>query len=64
MVYLEVCNVIRSACALFCATDLFPGNLIDLYFMMFTEVLMKDLARMLINVHKLFNCRVSFKMLS
>ena len=31
--------------------------------MMFTEVLMKDFARMLIHVGKICNCRVSFKML-
>ena len=36
---------------------------IDFCFMMFAEVLMKDLARMWIHVHKIFNCRVSFKLL-
>ena len=30
--------------SIFCATDLFPGTLIDFCFM-FAEVLMKDLAR-------------------
>ena len=41
----------------------FQGNLVDFRFMMFSKVLMKDLARILIHVHKIFNCRVSFKML-
>ena len=31
--------------------------------MMFTKVLMKELARILIHVRKIFNYRVSFKML-
>ena len=47
----------------FFAADLFPGTCIDFDFMIFTEVLMKDLARMLIHVRKIFSCRVSFKML-
>ena len=42
---------------------LFPGTFIDSPFSDFTEVLMKDLARMLIYVRKTKNCRVSFKML-
>ena len=36
---------------------------INFYFMMFTNVLMKYLARMFIHVHKSFHCRVSFKIL-
>ena len=46
----------------FCATDLFPGTFIDFCFM-FIEVSMKDLARKLNHVRKIFNCRVSLKML-
>ena len=42
---------------------LFPDIFIDSRFSDFTEVLMKDLARMLIYVRKTKNCRVSFKML-
>ena len=58
-----MCNVLQSARLDFCATYFFPGTFIDFYFMMFTEILMKDLARMLIHVRKLFNCRISFKKL-
>ena len=57
------CNVLRSSHLDFCATGLFPGTFIDFCFMMFTEVLMKNLAHMLIHVRKLFNCKVSFTML-
>ena len=32
----------------------FPGNFIDFCFMVFTKVLMKDLARMLIHVRKTY----------
>ena len=40
-----------------------PGTFIEFCFMIFTEVLIKDSARMLIHVRESFNCRVSFKML-
>ena len=40
-----------------------PGTFIEFCFMIFTKVLIKDSARMLIHVRELFNCRVSFKML-
>ena len=60
--YLFSCNVLQSVRWDFSATDLFPGTFTDFCFMVFTEVLMKDLARMLlIHVRKLFNCRVSFQ---
>ena len=36
---------------------------VDFRFMLFTKVLMKELARILIHVHKIFNRRVSFKIL-
>ena len=44
-------------------SDNFQGTFFDFRFMMFTKVLMKELARILIHVRKIFNCRVSFKML-
>ena len=56
------CNVLRSADSGFCATDTFPGTFINFRFM-FTQVLMKELAHMLIHVHKIFNCRASFEKL-
>ena len=55
-------NVLRSKRLDYCATDLFPGTFIDFCFM-FTKVLMKDLASMLMHSRNIFNCRVSFKML-
>ena len=42
---------------------LFAGTLIDFRTVTFTEVLMKDLARMLTHVHETNSRRVSFKML-
>ena len=48
-------NVLRSAHLGFCATDLFRGTVIDFCFM-FTESLIKDAARKLIPVRKIFNC--------
>ena len=36
---------------------------VDFRFMLFTKVLMKELARILIHVHKIFKRRVSFKIL-
>ena len=41
----------------------FQGTFVDFRFMMFTKVLMKELARILSHVRKIFNCRVSLKML-
>ena len=37
------CNVLQSAHLDFCATDLIPDTFISFCFMMFTDVLMKDL---------------------
>ena len=48
---------------IFFASDNFQGPFVDFRFMMFTKVLMKELARILIDVHKFFNRRMSFKML-
>ena len=47
----------------FFASDNVQGTFVDFRFMMFTKVLMKELARILIHVHKIFNRRVSFKTL-
>ena len=47
----------------FFASYSFQSTYFDFRFMMFTQALMKELARMLIHVRKIFNCRVSFKML-
>ena len=48
---------------IFLATDNFQGTFVDFCFMMLTEILMKELAPILIHIRKIFNCRVSFKML-
>ena len=53
-------NALRSAHLDFCATELFRGTVIDFCFM-FTEVLMKNVARKLIHVQNTFDCRVSFQ---
>ena len=45
------------------ASDNFQDIFVDLYFMMFTKVLMKELARILIHVYNIFNRRVFFKIL-
>ena len=58
-----MCNAHSKEHLEFCATDLCTGTFINFYFMMFTKVLVKNLARMLIHVRKFFNCRLSFKML-
>ena len=47
----------------FFVSDNFEGTFVDFCFMMFTEVLMEELAPILVHVRKIFNCRVSFKML-
>ena len=41
----------------------FPGTFIYFRLMKFTQVLMKDSAHMLINVHNVFNYRESFEMM-
>ena len=48
---------------IFFASDNVQGNFVDFRFMMFTKVLMKELARILIHVHQIFNRKVSFKIL-
>ena len=48
---------------IFLASDNVQGTFVDFRFMKFTKVLMKELARILIHVHKIFKRRVSFKIL-
>ena len=47
----------------FFVSDNIQGTFVDFRFMLFTKVLMKELARVLIDVYKIFNRRVSFKIL-
>ena len=47
---------------IFLASDNVQGTFVDFRFM-FTKVLMKELARILIHVHKIFKRRVFFKIL-
>ena len=48
------CKVVSSACSNFCATCNFPDNFIDFRFMMFSQILMNELLRMLIHARKIF----------
>ena len=48
---------------IFFVSDNVQGTFVDFRFMLFTKVLMKELARILIHVHKIFSRRVSFKIL-
>ena len=48
---------------IFFVSDNVQGTFVGFCFMLFTKVLMKELARILIHVHKIFNRRVSFKIL-
>ena len=48
---------------IFFVSDNVQGTFVGFRFMLFTKVLMKELARILIHVHKIFNRRVSFKIL-
>ena len=47
----------------FFMSDNVQGTFVGFRFMLFTKVLMKELARILIHVHKIFNRKVSFKIL-
>ena len=47
----------------FSESDNFQGTFVDFRFMIFTQVLMKELAHFLIHIRKILNCRVFFKML-
>ena len=46
---------------IFFASDNVQGTFVDFRFMMFTKVLMKELARILIHVHKIFKQGCSSK---
>ena len=48
---------------IFLASDNVQGTFVDFRFVIFTKVLMKELARILVHVHKIFNRRVPFKTL-
>ena len=48
---------------IFFVSDNVRDTFLGFRFMLFTNVFMKELARILIHVHKIFNRRVSFKML-
>ena len=48
---------------IFFASDNVQGTFVDFRFMMFTKVLMKELARILIHVHNIFKRRASFRIL-
>ena len=48
---------------IFFTNDTFKGIFVDFYFIMFTQVLIKELARILIHARKIFNFKVSLKML-
>ena len=48
---------------IFFVSDNVQGTFVGFCFMLFTKVLMKELARILIHVRKIFNRRVSFKIL-
>ena len=48
---------------IFFASDNVQGTFVDFRFMVFTKVLMKELARILIHVHNIFKRRVSFRIL-
>ena len=46
-------NFLRNATSELCATYNFSGSFVDFRFVMYTQVLMKEFARMLINVRKI-----------
>ena len=48
---------------IFFASDSVHETFFDFRFMLFTKVLMKELARILIHIYKIFNSKVSFKIL-
>ena len=53
---------LKCGVAFFFASDSVEETF-DLRFMLFTKVLMKELARILIYIYKIFNGRMSFKIL-
>ena len=61
--HLFSCIVVWSAGSYFFSSDNFQGTFVDSRFMIFTKVLMNELACTLIHVRKIFNCRMCLKML-
>ena len=61
--YLLWCEVLWSVGLQFFVSDNFQGTFVDFRFMMFAQVLMNVLERILTHVRKILNCRISFKML-
>ena len=57
MKYLFGAMLLEVRDSIFFLSDNFQGTIVDARFMMFTEVLMKELARILIHVHKMLNSR-------
>ena len=53
---------LKCGVAFFLVSDV-QGTFVDFLFMLVTKVWMNELARILIHVHKIFNRRVSFKIL-
>ena len=54
---------VKCGVAFFFVSDNVQGTFVGFCFMLFAKVLMKELARILIHVHKIFSRRVSFKIL-
>ena len=48
---------------IFFASDSVHETFFDFCFMLFTKVLMKELARILIHIYKIFNSSASFKIM-
>ena len=62
----EICTLVQCSvnCRVtFLASDNFHGIFVEFCFMMFDLVLIKELARILIDVRKIFNWRVFFEIL-
>ena len=57
------CNFLQNARSDFCATVNFSGTFVNFWFMMFTQDLMRELARVLNHVPKIISCRVHFKVM-
>ena len=62
-IYISVRCSLRCEVPFFFWVIIFKAPSLIFCFMLFTKVLMKELARILIHVHKIFNRRVSFKIL-
>ena len=60
--YFEAMSL-KCGFAFFFASDNVQGTFADFRFLLFTKVLIKELAPILIHAHEIFNHRVSFKTL-